>query len=310
MKEFPEDLRNATGTPICIQTMLNEWLETDGFLFNTVEELEHIGLEYFQRQFQCPVWPVGPILSSLGSKARAGKESPTILNLCMKWLDTKPVKSVLYVAFGSQYAPSISQTKQLAMALEASGKNFIWVVRPPSSLVADSNCKEKERLPKGFEDRIRDNNKGLVVQQWAPQMEILSHKSTCLFLSHCGWNSVLEALSNGVPILSWPMSAEQPYNAKMLEELKRLELLSEWPMGVIVKHEDIVTKIELAMNETKKGMNMRRKACEVKETIKRASGDRKNGVDGSSVKAMDDFLHAVLLRRKKISKVLKRNGAQ
>lgn len=309
VKEFPEDLRNAKGTPVCLQTMLNEWLKTDGMLFNTVEELEHIGLTYFRRQFQCPVWPVGPILSSLGSKVHAGKESQPILNLCMKWLDAKPEKSVMYVAFGSQYTPSVSQTKQLAMALEASGKFFIWVVRPPSSLVADSNFKEKEWLPKGFEDRIRDNKKGLLVQQWAPQMEILSHKSISLFLSHCGWNSVLEALSNGVPILSWPMSAEQPYNAKMLEEEIGVAIGVANGSDCEVKHEDIVRKIELAMNETEKGMNMRGKACEVKEMIKYASGDRKNGVDGSSVKAMDDFLHAVLLRRKKISKVLERNGA-
>ncbi|KAF2317719.1 hypothetical protein GH714_039657 [Hevea brasiliensis] len=108
--------------------------------------------------------------------------------------------------------------KELAMALEASGKNFIWVVRPPIGFDINLEFRAKDWLPEGFEERIKDSKRGLLVHKWAPQLEILSHKSVSAFLSHCGWNSVLESLSYGVPLIGWPMAAEQFYNVKLLEE--------------------------------------------------------------------------------------------
>ncbi|KAI7979202.1 UDP-glycosyltransferase 92A1 [Camellia lanceoleosa] len=130
-KQLPEHFQVAVaGDSWCSfsQDMFRDWLESDGILFNTMEEIDHVGMEYFRQQIGCSVWPVGPILSSLGSKARAGDDAEATMHLCMKWLDSKPANSVLYVAFGSQSAPSPSQTIQLAMALEACGKNFIWVM--------------------------------------------------------------------------------------------------------------------------------------------------------------------------------------
>ncbi|KAI7983936.1 UDP-glycosyltransferase 92A1 [Camellia lanceoleosa] len=294
-KQLPEHFQVAVpGDSWCSfsQDMFRDWLESDGILFNTIEEIDHVGMEYFRQQIGCSVWPVGPILSSLGSKARAGDDAEVTMHLCMKWLDSKPVNSVLYVAFGSQSAPSPSQTIQLAMALEACGKNFIWVVRPPSNSVTDHDHNDGEWLPRGFERRIQDSNKGLLVQQWAPQLEILSHKSLCVFLTHCGWNSVLEALRSGVPMLSWPMGAEQNFNAKMLEEEMGL------CVGVAsgsseVNHKDIVKKIDLVMGGSTKAKDMKNKACEVMEMLNNAKNDEK-GFKGSSAKAMEDFLYAAL----------------
>ncbi|CAK9140160.1 unnamed protein product [Ilex paraguariensis] len=301
VKKLPVSLRTVPGPWEFALKMFREWLETDAMLFNTVEEIDQTGLKYFRKQFSCSVWALGPILSPLGSKARAGKEAATISNLCIRWLDTKPANSVLYVAFGSQNTPSQSQTRELAMALEASGKNFIWVARPPSTFV-ESNFSDPslEWLPKGFERRIRDNNRGLLVQQWAPQMEILSHKSIGAFLSHCGWNSVIEALSNGVPMLSWTMDAEQPFNAKMLEEEIGVCVGLACGTDSEVRHEDIVRKIELVMNGTEKGKDMKKKACGVREMIKRASSMERKGFKGSSVKAMDEFLNAAMQMSKKL----------
>lgn len=300
LKQLPEDIKSATAPVEFIQAMFREWKETDAMLFNTLEELEHIGLMYFRQEFRCPIWPIGPILSPVGSKARAGTEAEMTTNLCLKWLDTKPLNSVLYVAFGSQTTPSESQTKELATALEVSEKSFIWVIRPPSSFIAiscddkdEKEDEEEEWLPEGFEQRIREKNKGLLVKNWAPQMEILSHKSIGAFLSHCGWNSVLEALCSGVPILSWPMGAEQPYNAKMLEEEKGISIQVASGKECEVRHEDIVQKIEMVMNETKEAKEMRRKACEVKEMMIRSS---------SSVKSIDEFLDTALQMRKILSR--------
>ncbi|KAF3434086.1 hypothetical protein FNV43_RR25189 [Rhamnella rubrinervis] len=114
-------------------------------------------------------------------------------------------------------------------------------------------------------------------------------------LSHCGWNSVMEALGQGVPILGWPVAAEQFCNAKLLEE--EVGVCVEVARGrSVVGHEDLAAKIELVMNGTDKGIEMATKACQVKEMIKNAMKGE-DGFKGSSVKAMGKFLNAASLQR-------------
>ncbi|KAJ6713382.1 GLYCOSYLTRANSFERASE [Salix purpurea] len=246
---------------------LPAWVDSNGILFNTVEEFDQLGLMYFRKRLGRPAWAIGPVLLSVDHRARAGKQSGISADFLKNWLDTKPVSSVLYVSFGSNNTISTSQMMQLALALEGSGKNFIWVVRPPIGFDINSEFKDREWLPEGFEERIKDSGRGLLVQKWAPQVEILSHKSICAFLSHCGWNSVLEALNNGVPLLGWAMAGEQFFNVKFLEE-----------------------------RVGEKGKEMRRKASEVKEMIRNAIRDE-DGFKGSSVKELDDFFQAAMVMR-------------
>ncbi|GJV21130.1 UDP-glycosyltransferase 92A1-like protein [Tanacetum coccineum] len=104
---------------------------------------------------------------------------------------------------------------ELAKGLEESKKPFIWVIRPRIGYDLQGEFRP-EWLPLGFEERI--GKQGLMVHNWAPQLEILCHMSTGAFLTHCGWNSVMESLSQGVPLIGWPLAAEQGYNAKMLVE--------------------------------------------------------------------------------------------
>ncbi|KAK6121842.1 hypothetical protein DH2020_044455 [Rehmannia glutinosa] len=228
------------------QEMFGKWKETDAMLFNTVEEFDEIGLTYFRENFpNCSVYAIGPILS----KARNEEEDNATTNH-KKWLDSKPEKSVLYVAFGSLNSPSETQTMELAKALEASNVNFLWVLRPPaSSFTTDNYNGNKDFLPTGFEERIKTSKKGLLLKKWAPQMEILSHESIGAFLTHCGWNSIIEALSNGVPMLTWPMGAEHPFNAKFLEEEMGVSIWVANGVSIEVKHEEIVKKIELIMKD-------------------------------------------------------------
>ncbi|PSR90220.1 UDP-glycosyltransferase, partial [Actinidia chinensis var. chinensis] len=207
---------------------------------------------------------------------------------CMKWLDSKPEKSVLYVAFGSQMQPSPSQTIELATALEASGRNFIWVNRPPKNS-ATNNGNGNGWLPSGFEQRI--HGRGLLLE-WAPQLEILSHKSTGAFLSHSGWNSVVESLINGLPVLALPMMGDQHFIAKMLEE--ETEVCIGLASGSSeAKYKEILETIEVVMGETSKGKDMKTKACEIKYLLGEAKKDNKI-FKGASTKAMDEFLSAVL----------------
>nr|WIW42823.1 UDP-glycosyltransferase [Nicotiana tabacum] len=130
--------------------------------------------------------------------------------------------------------------------------------------------------------------KGLIVQQWAPQMEILSHKSIGGFLSHCGWNSVMKALTNGVPILGWPMGVKQSFNAKMLEE--------DLKVCVRIMASGVVISSDIKHKE----IEMRKRALMVKEMIHNAFITTKEGLKGSSIIAMGEFLNAAFCMRKNI----------
>ncbi|KAL8095326.1 UDP-glycosyltransferase 92A1-like [Apium graveolens] len=275
---------------------LSSWQKSDAILFNTVEEIDGFGLSYFRRKLGLCVWPIGPVLPSVDNRSRVGKDSGISPELCTKWLDLKPRNSVLYISFGSQSTISASQMMQLAKALEKSGNNFIWVVRPPLGFDINAEFEAEEWLPEGFAKRAEEQNRGLIITKWAPQVEILLHKSVAAFLSHCGWNSVLESLSCGVPVIGWPLHAEQFYNAKFLEE--EVGVCVEVARGTHfeVRYEDIVHKIEMVMRVDGQGKQMREKACEVKSMIEDAIRDEEE-YKGSSVKSMEEFLNAALLTK-------------
>ncbi|KAI8029976.1 Cinnamate beta-D-glucosyltransferase [Camellia lanceoleosa] len=101
--------------------------------------------------------------------------------------------SVIYVAFGSFIVFDQIQFQELALGLEVTNKPFLWVVRP--DLTDDNN----DAYPKGFIERAA--TRGRMVG-WAPQQKVLGHPSVACFLSHCGWNSTMESLSNGIPFLA------------------------------------------------------------------------------------------------------------
>lgn len=267
---------------------LCDWVNSDGIIFNSVSDFDSVGLNYFTRKFNIPVWSIGPVVLSTGSRGKVGGINP---KACKEWLDTKPANSVLFVCFGSMNTISATQMMQLGIALEKSGKNFIWVVRPPIGFDINSEFKYEEWLPLGFMEKIVETKRGIIVNDWAPQVEILSHGSVSAFLSHCGWNSVLESLSHGVPILGWPMAAEQFFNCKLLEE--EIGVCVEVARGKSceVKYEDIVEKIELVMGES--GVKIRENACKIKDMIRDAVKDgNEDGVKGSSVRGIDEFLSA------------------
>nr|UXM20071.1 UGT47 [Panax notoginseng] len=272
-----------------LQFMLSSWVDSDGILFNTVEEIDKTGLDYFPRKLSLPVWPIGPIHLSVDTRARSGKKYGISSESCINWLDSKPQNFVLYISFGSQNTISASQMMQLAKALDSIEINFIWVVRPPLEFDINLGFDTEEWLPEGFIKRVEDQNKGLIIVKWAPQVEILSHRAVAAFLSHCGWNSVLESLSRGVPLIGWPMGAEQFYNVKYLEE--EVGVCVEVARGTKfeVRSEDIVEKIGIVMRENGKGKEMREKADQLKKMIENGGRDEE-GYKGSSVKAMEEFL--------------------
>ncbi|KAJ4710683.1 UDP-glycosyltransferase [Melia azedarach] len=185
-----------------------------GCVFNSFEALEGEYLDYLKRNMgHDRVFGVGP-LSLIGPEStRGGDTGLGQNNHVLKWLDRCPNESVLYVCFGSQKVLRREQMEALASGLEKSGIRFLWAVKTSMTQNEEDGY---GLVPDGFEERVAD--RGLVLKGWAPQVSILSHKAVGGFLSHCGWNSVLEALVEGVMILAWPMEADQFVNAKLLAE--------------------------------------------------------------------------------------------
>ncbi|KAJ3679978.1 hypothetical protein LUZ60_016256 [Juncus effusus] len=258
--------------------------KTNMILGNTMEEFEPLGLGMLRKTFDMPIQPIGPVLRSPSSYS---SEFDTDV---MKWMDMQPPKSVLFISFGSQQTLQANQMMELALGLESAGQPFIWAIRPPLGFNPKGEFKP-EWLPEGFEERMNQENKGLLVHGWAPQLKILSHKSAGAFLSHCGWNSVLESLANGVPMIGWPLMADQYYNSKMLvEEWGVCVEVARGNMGnSTVDNEKIKEVIETVMGENEKGKEMKKKALEIKDIMKRAWEEQ----DGSSTKGLEKFFRAI-----------------
>ncbi|XP_022773980.1 UDP-glycosyltransferase 72E1-like [Durio zibethinus] len=188
----------------------------DGILMNSWEGLEPTTLKALGDAKKVPVYPIGPLVRPV--------EKPVLGNQVINWLDKQPKESVIYVSFGSGGTLSAQQVLELAWGLELSQQRFLWVARPPLEndasgyffTVGNGSDGTPDYLPDGFLARTQD--KGLVVSMWAPQVEVLSHPSVGGFLTHCGWNSVMESIINGVPMIAWPLYSEQKMNAALLTE--------------------------------------------------------------------------------------------
>ncbi|XP_073131605.1 uncharacterized protein [Henckelia pumila] len=186
-----------------------------GLVFNSLVDLEDEFLDYLSEKMSHPrVYTVGP-LHLLGRPNNLGGGPPIASDVVLSWLDECDDGSVLYVCFGSQKLLEKAQMEALASGLERSGVKFVWAVKQPTAQqVADGFGS----VPDGFEDWVA--GRGFIIKGWAPQSAILSHPAVGGFLSHCGWNSVLEAVASGVMILGWPMEADQFLNDKLMVDYK------------------------------------------------------------------------------------------
>lgn len=162
-----------------------------------------------------PLYCIGPLIVDAKDRALSASEE------CISWLNGQPRGSVVFLCFGSRGAFSDEQLKEIAIGLERSDQRFLWVVRnPPPNTNTDPDL--EVLLPQGFLERTR--NRGLVVKSWAPQGDVLRHDSVGGFVTHCGWNSLVEAVSAGVPMVAWPLYAEQHLNSVVLVEEMKLAI--------------------------------------------------------------------------------------
>ena len=193
-------------------------------LVNTFEALEEEALRAIDKINMIPIGPLIPSAFLDGNDptdTSFGGDIFQVSNDYVEWLDSKEEDSVVYVSFGSYFELSKRQMEEIARGLLDCGRPFLWVVREK---VINGKKEEEEELC-CFREELEKWGK---IVTWCSQVEVLSHSSVGCFLTHCGWNSTMESLVSGVPMVAFPQWTDQMTNAKLIEDV--------WKIGVRVDH--------------------------------------------------------------------------
>jgi len=227
------------------------------------------------------VLPIGPLRTC--RPTTGGEAAPLVGHFwradgeaCLSFLDAQPQGYVVYVAFGSLAVMSPAQLRELALALAlalgASGRPFLWVLRPGLA----------GKLPAELTDMVAQAQHGRLVE-WAPQERVLAHPAVGCFLTHCGWNSTLEGIRNGVPLLCWPYFTDQFSNQTYICDIWRVGMrMTAAPVGSrgVVSKEEIVERLESLL-----GDGVKERVGKLRELAERSvSGE------GQSLKNLNVFM--------------------
>ncbi|XP_038703829.1 7-deoxyloganetin glucosyltransferase-like [Tripterygium wilfordii] len=284
LKDIPSFIRTTDPEDALLNFVISETervQRASAVILNTFDALEHEVIEAMSTIIP-PVYPIGPLqflqnriqdseLEAMGSSL--WKEEPE----CLKWLDSQDPRSVVYVNFGSVTVMTGDQLIEFSWGLANSKQNFLWVIRP--DLVSGDSA----ILPPEFITETK--NRG-VVSSWCPQEQVLNHPSIGGFLTHSGWNSTLESVCGGVPMVCWPFFAEQQTNCRYC--------CTEWGIGMEINSDvkrDEVESLVRELMEGEKGKKMREKALVWKEMAEEATA----GSSGSSYVNLDNVINQVLL---------------
>nr|XP_043631267.1 UDP-glycosyltransferase 76B1-like [Erigeron canadensis] len=251
-KDIAKITINPQGTGDFVGNMLNEMKASSGIIWNTFKELEESQLDTISLDFKVPNFTLGPFHKYFpASSSSLIQQDRTILS----WLDTQPPKSTIYVSFGSLANITESEFQEVAHALFKIGLPFLWVVRP--GMVRGSEWIES--LPERFLERVGDRGR---IVKWSPQQEVLAHPATGCFWTHCGWNSTLESICEGIPMICSPYFVDQPINARYVSDV--------WKIGVYLEdgleRVGIETAIKTVMM-SKEGEMMRERITSLKEKL-------------------------------------------
>ncbi|KAK8941907.1 UDP-glycosyltransferase 85A2 [Platanthera guangdongensis] len=245
-------------------------------ILNTFDPLEIHVLQALSSIFP-NLYPVGPLPLLLSGQfpseaasicSNLWKEDTT----CLQWLDAQETSSVLYVNFGSITVLTASQIREFAWGLKISGFPFLWILRP--DLVRNGEVEMAE-----ITGDLEAGGKGKVAR-WCVQEEVLAHAAVGAFLTHCGWNSTLESVCGGVPVICWPFFAEQPTNCKYA--------CGEWGIGVEIEGEVKRDKVAVIVREVmggEKGEEMRKRAAKWREAARKAAE-----IGGSSSESLEKLI--------------------
>ncbi|PON98227.1 UDP-glucuronosyl/UDP-glucosyltransferase, partial [Trema orientale] len=269
---------------------------TKGVIVNTFLELESHALQSLVRDSESPpVYSVGPIINANDdcSQFLSASQYSDIID----WLDAQPPSSVVFLCFGSMGSFNEDQVKEIACGLEQSGLRFLWSLRkqpPKDELASPKDYTDlRKALPESFLDRTAGRGK---VIGWAPQVAVLSHPAVGGFVSHCGWNSILESLWFGVPFATWPLYSEQQLNAfQMVRELRlAVEIRLDYVTGFYCKKEPKMVRakeleggVRSLMEEA--GNDVRKRVKEMSENSRKALM-----VNGSSYSSLRGLISDII----------------
>ncbi|KAK6289422.1 hypothetical protein POUND7_000963 [Theobroma cacao] len=292
--QLPDYIKDTAETER--QKLIDEAIKSEltsyGVIVNSFHELEPAYTQHYSKVMRRKAWQVGPVsLCNMNNedKAERGNAASIDRHECLRWLDSKKPNSVLYICFGSIFRTSAAQLNEIAKGLEASGQDFIWVVRK----VNDED--KEEWLPEGFEERME--GKGLIIRGWAAQVLILDHEAVGGFMTHCGWNSTIESITAGVPMVTWPLCAEQFCNEKLVTEVLKIGVdvgakeWCRWGDDPSTKFKVMKEDIERAVSRVMVGEEaeeMRSRAKELKNMARKAMEE--GGSSYSDLNALLDEL--------------------
>uniref|UniRef100_A0A2P2NFH1 Glycosyltransferase n=1 Tax=Rhizophora mucronata TaxID=61149 RepID=A0A2P2NFH1_RHIMU len=288
-RDLPAFLKLPEKHPAYLAMKLSQFSNLDmaDWIFgNTFEALE--GKE--ENSLLTELWPgkmIGPMVPSFyldghieGDKGYGSNLWKPVGEECLNWLETKPPQSVAYISFGSMVSMTEQQMEELACAFKETDFYFLWVVRES----------EIGKIPSSFVDSV--NGKGLIIT-WSNQLEILAHQATGCFVTHCGWNSTLEALSLGVPMVAMPLWADQFTNAKYIGEIWRIGVRVNEDEKGIVRREEMIRCLRLVM-EGQKSQEIRKNGRKLSQLAKEAIAE-----GGSSDKHINNFVEGLRASNRK-----------
>jgi UDP:flavonoid glycosyltransferase YjiC (YdhE family) len=241
---------------------------SSAIIWNTIDYLEKSSLTKIQQQSQVPIFSIGPLHAIASASCSSLLEEDTS---CLAWLNKQSYNSVIYVSFGSVAFMDIKELVEIAWGLANSQQPFLWVVRPGSV----NGSEWIEVLPEGFKEIIGE--RGYIVK-WAPQKKVLAHGAVGGFLSHCGWNSTLESICGGIPMICRPCFSDQRVNARYISKV--------WKVGLELENELERGEIERSIRRLmvdKEGKEMREMAKILKEGVElciREGGSSNNSLNG------------------------------
>ncbi|XP_058745522.1 hydroquinone glucosyltransferase-like [Vicia villosa] len=278
-KDLPTPVQDRTNEAYrCFLRHLKRYKLAKGIIVNSFFELEPEAFMFLQKS-EPVVYPVGPLVN------QDTIDSESEFEVSFKWLDEQPHGSVVFVCFGSGGTHTSAQTNELALGLEMSEQRFLWVLRCPNdkvendlNFIASSNVDPFDFLPNGFVERTK--GRGLVVPYWAPQAQVLSHVSIGGFVSHCGWNSILESMVNGVPLIAWPLYAEQKMNAIFVSEEVKVGIRVNVGEDGLIEREEIASVV-MRLMEGEEGKKVRSNMMDFKEAADNAQ--KENGSSGKQI---------------------------
>lgn len=291
VSDLPSFLQLSNADEYLLRLALDQFKplsEATWVLGNSFSELESEGMN--SMKWLAPIRTIGPLIPSAFLDGRNPGDSDSGTHLwktanCMDWLNTKKPASVVYISFGSLVVLSKEQIHEIALGLKASGYSFIWVIRPPFPQGVNTI---ELNLPEGFMNET--SKQGLVVP-WCHQLQVLSHPSVGAFMTHCGWNSTLESLSLGVPVLAVPQYSDQPTNSAYIEEKWKTGMrLNKRSGNGLVGKEEVEKCVSIVM-ESERGVEMRKNASRWKKLSREAMVD-----GGSSDKNIQEFVQEIIGR--------------